>query len=125
MVNEIIAWALKKKKKIMMFKVDFEKAFDSLNWDFLDSIMAQMGFGKIWRGWIFGCLKSAYGSVLVNGSPTKEFEIKKGLRQGDPLSPFLFILAAEALHVSILEARNKNIFKGINVGKDNLTISHL
>nr|GEU46060.1 putative RNA-directed DNA polymerase, eukaryota, reverse transcriptase zinc-binding domain protein [Tanacetum cinerariifolium] len=66
-----------------------------------------------------------YASVLINGSPTKEFKIEKGLRQGDPLSPFLFILAVEALNVVFLEARNKRIFLGTEVGIDKVPISHL
>ncbi|GJY19425.1 hypothetical protein Tco_0390916 [Tanacetum coccineum] len=70
--------------------------------------------------WIKGCLNSAYASVLINGSPTKEFKIHKGLRQGDPLSPFLFILAVKALHVTFLEAKAKDIFKGVKVGNDNI-----
>lgn len=110
MVNEIIAWAKKKNKNIMIFKVDFEKAFDSLNWSFLDSVMKQMGFGFKGRNWIEGCLGSAFGSVFVNGSPTLEFKITKGLCQVDPFSPFLFILAAEAFHVTIFDATNKHIF---------------
>ena len=72
----------------MIFKVDFEKAFDSLRWDFLDLAMDKLGFGIKWCSWIYGCLRNARSSVLVNGSPTIEFEIFKGLRQGDPLSPF-------------------------------------
>lgn len=110
---------------MMFFKVDFEKVLDSLNWSFLDSIMDQMGFCTKWRSWIKGCLHSASGSVLVNGSETAEFNITKGLRQGDPLSPFLFILAVEALHVTFLEAKIKNIFNGVNVRKDKIPISHL
>ncbi|GJS34885.1 putative RNA-directed DNA polymerase [Tanacetum coccineum] len=108
MVEEIIAWAKKAKKRLMILKVDFEKAFDSLNWSFLFSILEQMGFSAKWRNWIHSCLNSAYASVLVNGSPTKEFKIKRGLRQGDPLSHFLFILAVEALNVVLLEATNNN-----------------
>lgn len=109
----------------MIFKVDFEKAFDSLNCNFLDTIMAQMGFSVNWRRWIKGCLHSAFGSVIVNGSPTPEFKIKKGLRQGNLLSPFLFILAAEALNIALLEANSKGIYNGINVGNDKTHISHL
>ncbi|GKD52799.1 putative RNA-directed DNA polymerase, eukaryota, reverse transcriptase zinc-binding domain protein, partial [Tanacetum coccineum] len=74
---------------------------------------------------VLKCLKSAYGSVLVNKSPTKEFKIEKGLRQGDPLSPFLFIIAVEALHVSLQEAKSRNLFEGIKVGLLEVDISHL
>ncbi|GJY91591.1 putative RNA-directed DNA polymerase [Tanacetum coccineum] len=125
MVNEILAWVSKKKETLFILKVDFEKAFDSLDWKFLDHTLEQMGFSQKWRSWIRGCLNSAYGSVLVNGSPTQEFKIPKGLRQGDPLSPFLFILAIEALHVSLQEAKSKNLFKGVKVGNNNVDISHL
>lgn len=125
MVNEIISWAKKKKECLFILKVDFEKAFDSLDWNFLDHTMEQMGFSEKWRKWISGCLNSAYGSVLVNGSPTKEFKIQKGLRQGDPLSPFLFIIAVEALHISLQEAKSRNIFEGIKVGSNLVDVSHL
>lgn len=113
MVNEIIAWAKKHKKRLLLFKVDFEKAFDTLSWAFLNSIMSQMGFSSKWLNWINSCLSSAYASVLINGSPSKEFKVERGLRQGDPLSPFLFILAIEALNIVFLEAKDKNIYKGI------------
>nr|GEV35036.1 RNA-directed DNA polymerase, eukaryota, reverse transcriptase zinc-binding domain protein [Tanacetum cinerariifolium] len=125
MMNEIISWASKKKECLFLFKVDFEKAFDSLDWKFLDRTMKQMGFSNKWRKWIHGCLNSAYTSVLVNGSPTKEFKIQKGLRQGDPLSPFLFIIAMEALHVTLQEAKSKKLFEGVKVGYNKVDISHL
>nr|GEW66521.1 RNA-directed DNA polymerase, eukaryota [Tanacetum cinerariifolium] len=76
-------------------------------------------------GFIPRCLKSAYGSVLVNGSPTRVFKIEKCLRQGEALSPFLFIIAVEALHVSLQEAKSRNLFEGINVGLLEVDISHL
>ncbi|GKD61781.1 putative RNA-directed DNA polymerase, eukaryota, reverse transcriptase zinc-binding domain protein [Tanacetum coccineum] len=117
--------AKKAKKRLMILKVDFEKAFDSLNWSFLFSILEQMGFSAKWRNWIHSCLNSAYASILVNGSPTKEFKIERGLRQGDPLSPFLFILAVEELNVVLLEATNNNVFHGFHIGKEKLHISHL
>ncbi|GJR19341.1 putative RNA-directed DNA polymerase, eukaryota, reverse transcriptase zinc-binding domain protein [Tanacetum coccineum] len=125
MVNEIISWASTKKERLFVLKVDFEKAFDSLSWEFLDHTMEQMGFSIKWRAWIRGCLNNAYGSVLINGSPSKEFSFKKGLRQGDPLSPFLFIIAMEALHVTLQEAKAKGRFEGIKVGTSSIIISHL
>ncbi|GKD04387.1 putative RNA-directed DNA polymerase, eukaryota, reverse transcriptase zinc-binding domain protein [Tanacetum coccineum] len=81
--------------------------------------------GLKWRKWISSCLNSAFASVLINGSPTKEFKVEKGLRQGDPLSHFLFILAIETLNVALLQARNNNIFHRVKVGKDNIYISHI
>ncbi|PNX61152.1 receptor-like kinase, partial [Trifolium pratense] len=75
-----------------MFKVDFEKAYDSVDWKFLDFVMSKMGFPEKWRKWISECLTSASISVLVNGSPTKEFIMGRGLRQGDPLSHFLLLM---------------------------------
>ncbi|GKE37258.1 putative RNA-directed DNA polymerase, eukaryota, reverse transcriptase zinc-binding domain protein [Tanacetum coccineum] len=83
--------------------------------------MEQMGFSS---KWIRGCLNSAYASVLVNGSPTKEFGICKGLRQDDPLSPFLFIIAAEALHVTIKEVKAKRLFEEVKVGDNGVDLSH-
>ncbi|GKB40474.1 RNA-directed DNA polymerase, eukaryota [Tanacetum coccineum] len=124
-INEVISWTKKVNGKLMIFKVDFEKAFDSINWNFIHDIMGQMGFGVKWRDWIFGCLRSGYSSILINGSPSKEFKLSKGLRQGDPLSPFLFIIAMEALHIALMEAREKGVFKGVEVGKNKAEISHL
>ncbi|GKC03810.1 putative RNA-directed DNA polymerase, eukaryota, reverse transcriptase zinc-binding domain protein [Tanacetum coccineum] len=96
MVNEIISWAKKHRKRVMLLKVDFEKAFDSLSWNFLFSTMEQMRFSVKWITWI-----------------------------RDPLSLFLFILAVEALNVALVEATNHNIFHGIKVRKDNVHMSHL
>nr|GEW70060.1 cysteine-rich receptor-like protein kinase [Tanacetum cinerariifolium] len=125
MVDEIIAWAKKYKKRVMFLKVDFEKAFDPLSWSFLFCVLEQIGFSYKWRTWIHSCLDSNFASLLVNGSPTKKFKMQRGLRQGDPISPFLFILAIEALNVALLEETNMNIFCGIKVGKDKIHISCL
>ncbi|GKA71395.1 RNA-directed DNA polymerase, eukaryota, partial [Tanacetum coccineum] len=115
----------KTKKELLIFKVDFEKAFDSIRWDFLDLVMDKLGFGSKWRVWIQGCLSNARASVLVNGSPTEEFEMFRGLRQGDPLSPFLFILVMEGLHAITRHMLDLNLFNGALVGQSNLQISHL
>lgn len=110
---------------MLLFKVDFEKAFDSVNWEYMESVLSQMGYGDKWRMLIRGCLYSARLSILINGSPTKEFEMKRGARQGDPLSPFLFIVAMESLNIAIRVACQKGIFRGITVPHSETTISHL
>jgi len=97
--NEIVDEARRLKKDLLLFKVDFEKAYDSMNLNYLDTVISKMNFPTLWRKWICECVGSATTSVLVNGSPTEEFNIERGLQLEDPLSPFLFLLAAEGLNV--------------------------
>ncbi|XP_071718269.1 uncharacterized protein [Rutidosis leptorrhynchoides] len=123
--NETLEFISSTKKKGLIFKVDFEKAFDCLNWDFLMEVMHCMGFGLKWRMWILSCLKSASISILVNGSPTREFHLGRGVRQGNHLSPFLFILATEGLNILTKAALDRGLYQGVKVGNDNVVISHL
>ncbi|GJU52902.1 RNA-directed DNA polymerase, eukaryota, partial [Tanacetum coccineum] len=123
-LNEILSWCKHKKINAMIFKVDFEKAFDSVRWDYLEDVLKSFGFGDKWCGWIFGCLDFAKGSVLINGGPTSEFQFHKGLKQGDPLSPFLFILVMESLHISFTRVLDVGLYKGISINSS-LMISHL
>nr|GFB03631.1 reverse transcriptase domain, reverse transcriptase zinc-binding domain protein [Tanacetum cinerariifolium] len=77
MVDVIIAWAKKYKKRVMFLKLDFENAFDSLSWSILFSVLEQMGFSSKWRTCIHFCLDSAFALVLVIRSPIKEFNIQR------------------------------------------------
>ncbi|GJT62657.1 RNA-directed DNA polymerase, eukaryota, reverse transcriptase zinc-binding domain protein [Tanacetum coccineum] len=124
-LNEILNWCKKEKKKTFIFKVDFEKAYDSVCWDYLQDVMFKTGFGRKWCAWIRGCLESSVTSILVNGSPTDEFKIRRGLRQGDPLSLFLFILAMEGLHMLISRAIHSSQLHGLQIGNGDVTVSHL
>lgn len=72
-VNETVSAAKKSKKPTLIFKVDYEKAYDSVSWDFLSYMMGRMQFNDKWMHWILNCLQSAIISVLVNGSPCDEF----------------------------------------------------
>ncbi|GJV05373.1 RNA-directed DNA polymerase, eukaryota [Tanacetum coccineum] len=113
-LDELIHWCKSKKKQTMIFKVDFEKAYDSVRWDYLDDVLDKFGFGLKWRDWIHNCLISSKGSILVNGSPTGEFHFRKGLKQGDPLSSFLFLLVMESLHISFQNVVLEGLFKGLD-----------
>nr|GEX11484.1 RNA-directed DNA polymerase, eukaryota, reverse transcriptase zinc-binding domain protein [Tanacetum cinerariifolium] len=104
--------------------IDFEKAYDSVRWDYLDDVLRRFGFGDRWCGWIQDCLRSSRGSVLVNRSPTEEFEFYKGLKQGDPLSPFLFILIMESLHLTFKRVMDARMFNGI-VLNSTMQLSHM
>ncbi|XP_058726407.1 uncharacterized protein LOC131597748 [Vicia villosa] len=88
---------LEGKEKFLLFKVDFEKACDKVSWSFFRYMLKRMSFGRRWMGWMEMLVFNSSMSVLVNGSPTKEFGVFKGLRQGDPLSSFLYVLVAEGL----------------------------
>nr|GEW59217.1 RNA-directed DNA polymerase, eukaryota [Tanacetum cinerariifolium] len=123
-LNGFLSWCKHKKINVVIFKVDFKKAFDSVRWDYLDDVLMSFGFGIKWRSWIFGCLDSSMGSVLVYGSPTPEFHFYKGLKQGDLISSFLFILVMESLHISFFRVIAFGLFKGVNIN-NSLTLSHL
>lgn len=88
-LTEVMEWYRKRKKSLLVFKVNFEKVYDSLCQVFLDLVMAKMAFAFKWRCRIKGFLLNARASILVNRDPTDEFEICRGLRQGDPMSPFV------------------------------------
>ncbi|MFS8026364.1 putative RNA-directed DNA polymerase [Helianthus anomalus] len=124
-INEVTSWFKRSKKKAFLFKIDFEKAYDNINWGFVVDIFNQMGFGAKWCSWIWGVLSSARASVLVNGSPTFEFRCGKGMRQGDPISPFLFVVVMEALSCIFDKAVEVGVFSGINLPNDGPSLSHL
>ncbi|GAU36760.1 hypothetical protein TSUD_213250 [Trifolium subterraneum] len=124
-VNEVVELAKKSKRDCLIFKVDFEKAYDSVDWGFLEYMLGRCGFCGKWIGWIRVCVFAGNLSVLVNGSPTSEINIQRGLKQGDPLAPFLFLLVVEGFSGAMRNAVTLNLFKGFSIGRDPVIISHL
>ncbi|PNX99941.1 cysteine-rich receptor-like protein kinase, partial [Trifolium pratense] len=114
-LNEVIDLAKRRKDKCMFFKVDFERAYDSVSWGFLDRMMTLMGFSAEWMSWMRACIFESSMSILVNGSPTDDFKVGRGLRQGDPLSPFLFLIVAEGLAGMMNKAVDIGKFKGFSI----------
>nr|GEW98201.1 RNA-directed DNA polymerase, eukaryota [Tanacetum cinerariifolium] len=114
-LNEILHWCERKKKQVMFCKVDFAMAYDSVRWDYLLDVLEAFRFGQTWCKWIRGTFSFAKASVLVNGSPSNEFSFHCGLKQGDPLSPYLFVLIMESLHMSFSRAVDEGL--KINIHK--------
>jgi hypothetical protein len=114
-LNEIIDLAKRRKDECMLFKVDFERAYDTVSWRFLDRMMSRMGFSEGWLRWMRACIFESSMSVLVNGSPTEDFKVGRGLRQGDPLSPFLFLIVVEGLAGMMRRAVDIGKFRGYQV----------
>jgi len=123
--NETVDYLKKEKKSGILVKVDFEKTYYSVDWKFLYYMMKRLGFNGKWIKWIKACMESATVLVLVNGSPTEEFRPKRGLRQGDPLAPFLFIIVAEGLSGLVWEAKKANLFSGVEVGRERVQVDLL
>jgi endonuclease/exonuclease/phosphatase family metal-dependent hydrolase len=112
----------------VLCKLDVEKAYDHVNWGFLSYLLQRCGFSVRWRNWIHFCISTARFSILINGCPSGFFPSSRGLRQGDPLSPLLFVIVMEALSRLLDRAVREGLFLGFSVGTlaaNSLMVSHL
>lgn len=96
-------------------KLDISKAYDRLEWGFLEAILTKMGFVRSWIEVILCSLKSVSYSILINGESGGYIVPTRGIRQGDPLSPYLFILCAEGLSSLITQSIHAGMLKGLSV----------
>ncbi|XP_048502732.1 uncharacterized protein LOC125498547 [Beta vulgaris subsp. vulgaris] len=110
----------------IVIKLDMEKAYDRLEWSYIFTTLDKLGFSPIWIGWIEECISSSSFSVLVNGVPGEKFFPSRGIRQGDPISPYLFILCAELLARLLSSAANSPTKPvGVPVGKTGIRVPFL
>ena len=112
LLYDMIHYLQEKKKPGLLVSIDFEKAFDSIDWSFMKKVLASFGFGNDIMQWISAFYNDIKSTVIVNGRISKHIKIERGCRQGDPISPYLFILCAEILACRIREDRE---IKGIEI----------
>ncbi len=108
------------KQRAALFKIDFERAFDHLNWHFLVDLLQSRGFNSIWVNWIKTLPFSSSTAMLLNGTLRAFFQCKRGLRQGDPLSPLLFILCIDALFRMFQQASSYSLLPLVGAGGVNI-----
>jgi hypothetical protein len=113
------------KKGEAALKLDISKAYDRIEWDFLKDMMIKMGFSQKWIDWIMLCIETVDYFVNVNGHMVGPVVPGRGLRQGDPLSPYLFIICAEGLSALIKQAEYRGELHGAKICKNAPIISHL
>ncbi|XP_074313863.1 uncharacterized protein LOC141649061 [Silene latifolia] len=106
-------------------KLDMSKAFDRVSWHFLMAVMRHMGFPTHWRNIIWECISTVSYRILINGTPSDALHPTSGLRQGDPISPYLFIICMEVLSRQLAKAERMKDFTGIKISRYAPTLSHL
>ena len=113
------------KMGLMAVKLDMSKAYDRVEWVFLEKIMDKMGFSQRWIALISICIRSVSYSILLNGQPHSFIVPERGLHQGDPLSPYLFLLVTERLHGLLKNAEAEGSIRGVSLCQSGPRISHL
>ena len=125
MANEVLEEVKRKKKSCIFFKVDYEKEYDSVRQEFIYYMLDRLGFCEKWSFWIKYCLESALVFILVDESLLKQFTPKKGLKQGDPLAPFLFLITVEGLVEVSKKVVRKNLIESLEIGCKKVKVNML
>jgi len=107
------------------YKLDLSKAYDRVDWGFLEKVLSRLGFQRSWVQWVMSCVTTVRYSVCLNGVPLESFQPSRGLRQGDPLSLYLFLFVADALSYALQKDVQDNIIEELKISRHAPGISHL
>ena len=118
-------WNRSKNNSSCALKLDMMKAYDRLEWSYLRAIMAKLGFAGQWINTVMSMVSSVSFSVLFNGEKLETFRPTRGIRQGDPISPYLFLIAAEGLSCLLKSSSQSSLLAGIKVAPTAPAVNHL
>eukprot|EP00253_Pinus_taeda_P001472 PITA_01472 len=113
LAQEMIHSLHSRKEAGMLLQLDLSKAYDKVSWRYLEAVLKAFGFCSTWIKWIMALIRSPRYSILVNGAPSAPFAPSRGIRQGDPLSPFLFIILMEGLRRTIAKKKAEGKIRGL------------
>jgi hypothetical protein len=113
------------KKKFCAYKLDMAKAYDRVDWRFLERVLAKLGFHSTWIRWVMACVTTVRYSIRFNGKMLDPFTPSRGLRQGDPLSPYLFLFVADGLSCLIRKEIEDATLRDLHISRNGPGISHL
>lgn len=109
----------------MAIKTDMSKAYDMLEWEFIRLVLEKMNFQSTFLNWIMQCVTTVSYTFIINGATRGYVKPGRGIRQGDPLSPYLFILCSEVLTGLCMDAQSKGLMKGISIASKSHSLNHL
>ena len=115
----------KGKKGSMALKLDICKAYDRVEWHFLQRLMEKLGFPVDWIERVMSCVTTPSFSILINGKPHGMIHPSKGIHQGDPLSPYLFLLCAEGFTALLKKAELEGRIKGVSIYRGSPKVTNL
>jgi hypothetical protein len=116
---------MKGREGYMALKLDMSKAYDRVEWDYLEAVMRKLGFADRWISLVMTCIRTVSYSVLVHGKPYGKIIPTRGIRQGDPLSPYFFILCAEGLSSLLQRAETNKWITGLPITRGGIRVNHL
>ena len=112
------------KSSFMALKLDMCKEYDWVEWKYLELVMKRLGFTSRWVDLMLECISSVSYSILINGEPSPIIHPTRGIRQGDPLSPYLFLFCTEDLHSLLQQAAVSGQIRGISICKKGPRLTH-